>query len=527
MRKPIIKLFACGINEYRAAPNLDFCVNDAQIFSKIFYENIIINKENIYVIADTGKIEQTEYCKALRSFCKKAEEEDVLVVYHSGHGGVDENNDSYLMMTDSFNEATYVYTDQIIQYLNNSKAKSKVVFLDCCHSDVGDRWLPPIDTDEVVEKFYGKGISIFCSCKKQELSASENGEISVFTHFLCEALKCKHLVRNSVLYFNDLQNLVLVLANNYNRKHPDKEQTPIMRTSMIGTIAFPTRLQVEKKRQTKYSLETEDYDLLDIEFDCKQGENKVYRKYYSTKVVLKRTYTKESIEDVLEKILEHISMLIIPVTSNRQRLVENHPVEIVYVVWYNDYIDYESCINAGVAVWTMYNDSHWHKKNKTESVRDGYFTWEYNSSYDILRKMRLEDIFADDELVSFWKKQIEVVVRKTSNFVRQYQTYKAGDMTIEEFCRYAKVVYKELQDVYEACDNASFPKTNSKYKRFDSISREVIADARSLIFIAALYQREKGKEENLVGRIELEAKNYYRKLDEWNKCIQTCEETMG
>lgn len=49
---------------------------------------------------------------------------------------------------------------------------------------------------------------------------SEDGKTSVFTQFLCDALKDKHLIREDSLYFNDFQNLVSIYAINYNRKHP-------------------------------------------------------------------------------------------------------------------------------------------------------------------------------------------------------------------------------------------------------------------------------------------------------------------
>lgn len=244
----MVKLFACGVNEYRGEMNLPFCVNDSIAFCEAFKENLIIDEKDIYIVTDNGNISNIEYCKVLKAFCEEATEKDTLVVFHSGHGGVDENNDNFLVMTNSLNEDTYVYTDQIINFLMHSKANSKVVILDCCHSDVGEKFIPPIDEDAVVEKFYATGITIFCACKKQEQSMSEDGKTSVFTQFLCDALKDKHLIREDSLYFNDFQNLVSIYAINYNRKHPGEDQTPVMRTSMIGTLTFPSRICKEQKK---------------------------------------------------------------------------------------------------------------------------------------------------------------------------------------------------------------------------------------------------------------------------------------
>lgn len=82
----------------------------------------------------------------------------------------------------------------------------------------------------------------------------------------------KHLLRDGVLYFNDFQNLVSIYAANYNRKHPDEMQTPIMRTSMIGTVVFQARNYREKKNlRMKYLYRGTEFDLLDMSADSKIG----------------------------------------------------------------------------------------------------------------------------------------------------------------------------------------------------------------------------------------------------------------
>lgn len=512
----MVKVFACGVNEYRGAPNLNFCVNDSREFCSAFQENIIINQEDITIATDDGEISNTEYCKRLKKFCDASSEEDILVVFHSGHGGVDEHDDSFLLMTNSLNESTCVYTDQIINFLNRSEAKSKVVILDCCYSDVGDKFIPPIDEDVVAEKFYGKGITVFCACKKSEESMSKDGKISVFTNFLCEALKSKYLIRDNVLYFNDLQNLVLIYAHNYNRKHPREKQTPVMRTSMIGTLTLPTRIHMETRKKEKYFIQTSELDILDIEADCKIGNNRQYRKYYSTKVVMKKNVKKESIVEEISKVVNLLRGANLPLASKRQITVQKHPVEIVSILFYGDYIDYTADIYKYLAVWTLHEDSEWHKENLIKIDEEGYYSWSCNLSYKSLKQMRLEDTFTDDELISFWKNQIEIVIKKTSQFDREYHAYKAGDMNIEKFCNYSKQIYDELQKVYSECDDACFPIPYSQYEEFHNKSFELLTNARSLVYICAFYK----KKSDLNACVELELKNYYSSLKKWHDILQ-------
>lgn len=76
------------------------------------------------------------------------------------------------------------------------------------------------------------------------------------------------------------------------------------------------------------------------------------------------------------------------------------------------------------------------QKNINECDQKGYCSWLFNSQY--LKKLRLENTFTDDELISFWKKQIDIVIKKTSDFDRTYHAYKAGDMQIDALCSYVK-----------------------------------------------------------------------------------------
>lgn len=200
-------------------------------------------------------------------------------------------------------------------------------------------------------------------------------------------------------------------------------------------------------------------------------------------------------------------------------LLKNHPIEIVYILFYGDDIDYIANIYKYLAIWTLHDDNKWHKKNVLRT-KEGYYSWSYNSAYQHLKKMRLEYTFTDGELISFWKEQIATVVRKTSQFDREYHSYKVGDMNIDKFCDCSKQIYKELQTIYNKCDNACFPIPYSQYEKFHDKSSELVADARSLVFISTVYKKENSNEKNLKNCIELELKNYYKALKEWKDIMQ-------
>ncbi|MDD4370158.1 MAG: caspase family protein [Anaerostipes sp.] len=511
----MVKIFACGVNEYRGARGLPFCMNDVKAFCETFENNLIIDKENIVLPTIDGEISNTDYCKELKNFCMEANEEDTLVIFHSGHGGVDEDEYSYLLMTNTLNEDTRVYTDQIIDFLTKSKAKTKIVLLDCCHSDVGDNLIPSIEPSKIVEDFYASGISIFSSCKKSEKSTSENGTISVFTDCLCNALRDKHLVQNGKLYFHDFQNLVSIYAANYNRKHPDETQTPIMRTSMIGTAVFEAKnYKVNRKFNRSYSFHSDSISLLDIKPEVKSNKENS-RKFIGLKVITHKDWLDNDIEEIIISVIKILEKSNIEVAGWKEALVKNHPIEIGYMIIYRDEIDYDATNSYCQATWTLHRDQNWHHNTIIESTYKGFYSYKKNTLYDYYKADRIKNTYSDDELIMFWKEHVMKVNIKTGEFDKAYHAYKAEDISLMELREQANIIYNELREEYEECDNARFPIPFSEYKEFDKISSEVVSLARGLVFISGFFKTEE-TEENVKSRIELELSKYYHKFEAWS-----------
>ena len=129
----MIRGLFCGVSEYRANQQLPYCINDAKKMKEVFTENLVCSDDSIVVLAKDGRIENSEYIRELVRFSENCMEEDIAVVYYSGHGGIDERGDNYLYATNTFdgNDMTCVYFDVIIEHLKKSKAKSKLVIIDC------------------------------------------------------------------------------------------------------------------------------------------------------------------------------------------------------------------------------------------------------------------------------------------------------------------------------------------------------------------------------------------------------------
>jgi len=75
--------------------------------------------------------------RAIASFFSKKSREDLLVLYFSGHGVLDDQGRLYLAVRDTDSKllrGTAISASYITDEMNNSFSQRQVLILDCCHS---------------------------------------------------------------------------------------------------------------------------------------------------------------------------------------------------------------------------------------------------------------------------------------------------------------------------------------------------------------------------------------------------------
>lgn len=505
----MIKILACGVNKYEGSGgNLSFCVNDAKEFCKAFDANIIVDEINNF--SETGEVRKEQYKNTLKKYCMNGSNNDILIYFHSGHGEVDKYNNSYLQLTDD-----RIYIDEIVKILNASKAKSKIIILDACHCDIGAEYMPPVDKDNS-DNFCGKGIAIFSSCKKSECSmGSEEIGISVFTNFLCDAVSDNWLTKGKFLYFNDLQTLVSIYAQNYNRQNPEQQQTPVMRTSLIGTVAFPTRRYKENPKENKQRLQTQEFDVLDIIGSIKVGNNGGRRKFVRASIVLKFEMEQQDIEKIIEKIVIYLQKNREKISARKWKEIREESIEIMYLLIYKGSLDKELDIYSYVGRWTLNKeDNNWHEKDKVRCTDRGYVSWKYNENYNYIKENKIKNVFVDKELLIFWKKRIRIISEEIAEFDQKYREYISEDIICNDLRECAISACVKLIKIVEECDNSCFPMPFSKCKRFHELGLKVATNARSIPQVFLLC--EEGQLE-FRERIDLKWSQYYESLAEWGE----------
>jgi hypothetical protein len=174
MRKALI----VGINEYPSAP-LKGCVNDASEISSILSSNGD-NSPNFDIRLELNVATKAKLKKMIVDLFSG--DDDTVLFYFSGHGFINEIG-GYLVTPDYQNYDEGISMEEILTIINGSRAKDKIVILDCCHS--GAMGSPTLSSGS---SHIAEGVSILTASRDDEPSMEINGH-GVFTNLLIEALR--------------------------------------------------------------------------------------------------------------------------------------------------------------------------------------------------------------------------------------------------------------------------------------------------------------------------------------------------
>lgn len=107
----------------------------------------------------------------------------MALLYFSGHGFI-KSTGGYLVTKDAIKYDEGVSMDEILNLANKSKAKNKVIILDCCHS--GALGTPSLTDNKIAQ--LSEGLSVLTASRDSEYSMEVNGA-GIFTSLVIDALK--------------------------------------------------------------------------------------------------------------------------------------------------------------------------------------------------------------------------------------------------------------------------------------------------------------------------------------------------
>ncbi|GEM_PF-4522659 len=240
VQKPDLYLFAVGVSDYasESLTKLSYASKDAQDFiSAIKNSDLSMYKGVKAELINDANAKKAFVEKQLANLTNKVSQDDVVMLFFSGHG-VRDGEDAYFMTIDSDGNEPYTGVDFNLIRKNLVKLKDKkcrvIIFMDACHSGV---------------LYGGKGarkeitfaehdiIGFYSSTASQESTEMKDVENGVFTRAVIDALKGKAVNSEKQVTTNSLQTFI---SNEVIAKTKGA-QNPIVENKIGDIILFKTK----------------------------------------------------------------------------------------------------------------------------------------------------------------------------------------------------------------------------------------------------------------------------------------------
>ena len=169
---------------------------DSQALAKILGDSTIGGFDEV-----TPLINQTEtqVRRSIGSFLINKKPDDLILLYFSGHGVLDDRGRLYLALKDTqYNllKATSIPSTFLADEMDSCRSKRQILVLDCCHSGAFERGTKGEQKAITETTFEGSGFGRVVLTASDSTQYALEGdqvikqtELSLFTHFLLEGLK--------------------------------------------------------------------------------------------------------------------------------------------------------------------------------------------------------------------------------------------------------------------------------------------------------------------------------------------------
>ena len=444
------KAFLVGVSDYSEIEekNLPFCKNDIEAVETALIEGLKVKRKNIRKLGTLEKVTKQELFELLNKFIESIYQEDVFIFYFTGHGA-NFLKDHYLVFSDGI-----LKTQCIIDALNRIVVKGKIILLDCCMSGnfevVGTA---SMDDTMTVDDFWGRGHVVIASSSAEQFSYPHiDKPISLFTSFLCEALVDKYLIKNGNKSLYDIKRLLFLYLDIWNKRHPDRQQNPIYRADLGGTILFPVEEYFSYEIKQIY-LETSKYIIYSV-----LPMHTASVKRYSVQVILKEPFSFDEIAVINYEIIEKVKNVEVYENSKSEIKWTGRSANIIFCYYGRDESD---IINANYLCHTTWvddtqNKSHWYGlSNHCEVIGNIHFSiYDY---YPMLRIFNQENTGEKEQLVNQTKKIMSELIELAEKTIALYNELLNGTMSEQEVIVAMKPIIPLITREYFALGDLEIP----------------------------------------------------------------------
>lgn len=439
----MLKALVIGVSDYISMkqPNLPFCKNDILAIRDALILGLKIDKSNIATCGESEIVTGTEFLYALNNLISNTHADDTLIFYFSGHGGTLSDGHHLLLSN------TAIKTKDIIEILEKTPSKNKVIILDCCMSgNFSIDQTAAFNINETVEEFAGKGYAVLASSNATEISYGHPDKpISLFTSFLCEAIKDIHLIKQGKKSLYDISKLLFFYLDIWNKRNPQKQQNPIFRANMGGTIFFEVQ-EYHPFHTAKIYEETDDYIIYAVE-----PVHTGLAKRYAVKVILKNPFSFEDISIINHEIVNKVKKADVYKNEISQKHWQGEKANLVFCYYGRDESD---IVNGNYLCHTTWVDENQDKKwwyrcrldNNSIIINDIHFN--IHSYYENLKIFTEEHIGEKDALIEKTSFIMSHLITLAEKVIGLYNEYLNGTKTEDTLVNDMKAVIPLIDKYY-------------------------------------------------------------------------------
>ena len=499
-----IRALIVGVSNYSAMQqnNLPFCNNDIYAITTAFVRGLKVDPDNIIICGRNGTVLDSEIIQALQQLSAVAETDDTLLVYFSGHGGTlaDGHN---LLLSDAL-----LKTQSLITYLEAISAKNKILFLDCCMAgnfSVGNTAV--FNINDTADEFAGKGYAVLASSNSTQYSYGHpNKPISLFTSFLCEALTSTFLIREGKKSLYDINKLLFLFLEIWNKNNPTKNQCPIYRANIGGTIYFEVQ-DYQPYIVESFFEETEQYIIYAVE-----PTHSSIAKRYSAKIILKKPFSFLEISHLNHEIIEKVRIQDIYQTERQSQRWRGQPANLVFCYFGLDESDIKNSNYLCHTTWAdnTQDKDWWYRAGKNcETINGIHFN--VHSYYQSLKVFTEEHTGSREKLIADTRAILSCMITLAEQVIALYNEFLNGTKSEADFVDDMKRFVPEIDRLYFAESNLDIPPDDLKEwcQQYTGLSATI--HDFTLFYNAPHFAKRTA--ENRKACMDLSIKQYYKELE--------------
>ena len=478
-------LIAVGDYKDIGAADIPTYKNDLDRMRWALHDGLRIPNENIRSIAgidDRGKVSRRALAHAIADVKGQLSEEDVFMLYFSGHGqrasapvapdssaaeATPVTPSNQAAESNSAISAGIVFSDgmimlqSVIDYVSRLAAGSKIVILDCCYAgDFDGKGPRKLGIEQAFSEFAGKGIAVMASTSADEIARLwPEKKCSVFTGALSQAImeltapaagsQTPSLLTAGIrsrekVSLNDIYDVMMRIITIRNYHDPARQQYPVFRSSIGGTIYFPIsyfRTSEEAQRSAKIqqnftgnihhvkSLDTQNQKKLAVfvvlPLDTENTSEAVCPQV-GTNCLRGRLLAQVWTNDPRGRLLTATRDIVGRIRA------EGMEEDVVWCYFGADEKDILNSLHYAYTVWARTDElrSRYYKPIAAAEVCGGIYVCR-NMSYDLLKRMQAPTK-TREEFIRDVQKLLALIVSNAESFVYDLQEVKNRTRTMEE-----------------------------------------------------------------------------------------------